>query len=81
MDSNIPSKPAYGVFVSQLVRSLRVCDSYCQFKERSSGFVIASMFSTFLTDSTHIIIIIIIGSSDTYDVFMSASATEITKPG
>lgn len=37
MDSNIPSKPAYGVFVSQLVRYLRVCDSYYHFKERSSG--------------------------------------------
>ena len=39
MDSNIPTKPAYGVFISQffkLVRYLRVCGSYQQFADRSS---------------------------------------------
>ena len=35
MDSNIPSKPAYGVFISQLIRFLRVCDNYQQFANRS----------------------------------------------
>ena len=32
--SNIPSKPAYGVYISQLVRIGRVCDNYVQFTER-----------------------------------------------
>ena len=31
MDSNIPSKPAYGVYISQLVRIGRICDSYKSF--------------------------------------------------
>ena len=31
MDSNIPSKPAYGVYISQLVRIGRICDSYENF--------------------------------------------------
>lgn len=34
MDSNIPSKPAYGVYVSQLVRIGRICDSYERFFTR-----------------------------------------------
>ena len=37
IDSNIPSKPAYGVFISQLVRYLRVCGNYQQFKSRSTN--------------------------------------------
>ena len=37
MDSNIPSKPAYGVFISQLVRYLRVYGNYQQFKSRSTN--------------------------------------------
>ena len=37
MDSNIPSKPAYGVFISQLIRYLRVCGEYHQFKVRSNN--------------------------------------------
>ena len=35
MDSNIPSKPAYGVFISQLTRYLRVCGNYQHFVYRS----------------------------------------------
>ena len=31
MDSNIPSKPAYGVYTSQLVRTGRICDDYPAF--------------------------------------------------
>ena len=31
MDSNIPSKPAYGVYISQLGRIGRICDSYKSF--------------------------------------------------
>ena len=34
MSSNIPSKPAYGVYVSQLVRIGRICSGYEQFCER-----------------------------------------------
>ena len=32
--SKIPSKPAYGVYISQLVRIGRICSSFVQFKER-----------------------------------------------
>ena len=35
MDSNIPLKPAYGVFISQLIRYLRVCGNYQHFVYRS----------------------------------------------
>ena len=34
MSCNIPSKPAYGVYVSQLVRIGRICSGYEQFCER-----------------------------------------------
>ena len=35
--SNIPTKPAYGVFISQLFKYLRVCGNYRQFKTRSTN--------------------------------------------
>ena len=31
---NIPSKPAYGVYISQLVGIGRICSTYLQFKDR-----------------------------------------------
>ena len=34
MNSNIPSKPAYGVYISQLVRIGRICSSFVQFRDR-----------------------------------------------
>ena len=34
LDSNIPVKPAYGVYISQLVRIGRVCEKYDAFVER-----------------------------------------------
>ena len=34
LDSNIPCKPAYGVYISQLVRIGRICSDLEQFKER-----------------------------------------------
>lgn len=34
LDSNIPTKPAYGVYISQLVRIGRICDSYHSFHTR-----------------------------------------------
>ena len=34
LDSNIPNKPAYGVYISQLVRIGRICDSYHNFCTR-----------------------------------------------
>ena len=34
MSSNIPAKPAYGVYISQLVRIARICSSFVQFKDR-----------------------------------------------
>ena len=34
LDSNIPTKPAYGVYISQLVRIGRICDRYEDFAGR-----------------------------------------------
>ena len=34
LSSNIPSKPAYGVYISQLVRIGRICSNFEQFKHR-----------------------------------------------
>ena len=34
LSSNIPAKPAYGVYISQLVRIGRICSTFVQFKER-----------------------------------------------
>ena len=34
MSSNIPSKPTYGIYISQLVRIGRICSSYNQFCDR-----------------------------------------------
>ena len=35
MDSNIPAGPAYGVYISQLVRFGRICDKYEEFTKRN----------------------------------------------
>jgi len=35
LDSNIPSSPAYGVYMSQLIRYSRTCNSYRDFLHRS----------------------------------------------
>ena len=37
LSSNIPSAPAYGVYVSQLLRYCRACDSYNDFQERHTS--------------------------------------------
>ena len=34
LSSNIPAKPAYGVYISQLVRTGRICGTFLQFKDR-----------------------------------------------
>ena len=34
MDSNIPANPAYGVYISQLVRYARICTSKVDFMNR-----------------------------------------------
>ena len=58
MDSNISSTPAYGVFVSQLIRYMRVCSNYQQFVYRSTlittrlqrqGFDYLMLCRTFIT--------------------------------
>ena len=38
MSSNIPSKPAYGVYISQLIRIGRICEDFSAFAERHNGF-------------------------------------------
>ena len=37
LSSNIPSAPAYGVYVSQLIRYARACSNYQDFMERGKG--------------------------------------------
>ena len=39
IDSNIPVKPAYGVYVSQLIRYSRACSFYCDFVYRHKFLV------------------------------------------
>ena len=34
MSSNIPSKPTYGVYISQLIRIGRICEYFAAFAER-----------------------------------------------
>ena len=36
LDSNIPASPAYGVFISQLIRYARACTTYKDFLSRGS---------------------------------------------
>ena len=35
MDSNIPGKPALGVYISQLIRYAKICSKFQDFKERN----------------------------------------------
>ena len=35
LDSNIPTRPAYGIYISQLVRIARICVKYSSFAERN----------------------------------------------
>ena len=50
MDSNIPSKPAYGVYISQLVRIGRICDSYKSFFTRHHQLTCGLVKQGFLYD-------------------------------
>ena len=34
LSSNIPTSPAYGVYISQLVRIIRICEKYSNFVQR-----------------------------------------------
>ena len=54
--SNIPTKPAYGVYISQLIRIGRICDSFKDFADRhykltshliQQGFWYTKLCSTF----------------------------------
>ena len=56
MDSNIPANPAYGVYISQLVRYARICTSKLDFIHRlrclssrllQQGFKLTSLFKSF----------------------------------
>ena len=58
VDSNIPSKPAYGVYISQLVRIGHICDNYNSFFTRhhqltcrfvKQGFLYDKLVTTFKT--------------------------------
>ena len=59
MDSNMPSKPAYGVYISQLVRIGHICDSYKSFFTRhhqltcrlvKQGFLYDKLVTSFSTE-------------------------------
>ena len=60
MNSNVPSKPTYGVYISQLVRIGRICDSYKGFFTRhprltcrlvKQGFLYDKLVTSFKTFS------------------------------
>ena len=50
MNSNLPSKPAYGVYISQLVRIGRICDSYKGFFTRHHRLTCRLFKQSFLYD-------------------------------
>ena len=50
MDSNIPANPAYGVYISQLVRYARICTSKVDFMNRLSGLSLRLQQQGFLTN-------------------------------
>ena len=49
MDSNIPTNPAYGVYVSQLVRYARICTSKVDFMNRLCGLSLRLRQQGFVT--------------------------------
>ena len=50
MDSNIPANPAYGVYISQLVRHVRVCTSKVDFMNRLRGLSLRLRQQGFVTN-------------------------------
>ena len=52
LSSNIPESPAYGVFVSQLIRYARVCSKYEEFLLRGSILVSVIKAGIFLTETS-----------------------------
>ena len=50
MDSNIPANPAYGVYISQLVRYGRICTSKVDFMNRLRGLSLRLRQQGFLTN-------------------------------
>ena len=49
MDSNIPANPAYGVYISQLVRYAKICTSKVDFMNRLRGLSLRLRQQGFLT--------------------------------
>ena len=39
LDSNIPNNPAYGIYISQLVRYARICSDKREFKARNKNLL------------------------------------------
>ena len=50
MDSNIPTNPAYGVYISQLVRYARICTSKVDFMKRLRGLSLRLRQQGFVTN-------------------------------
>ena len=50
MDSNIPANPAYGFYISQLVRYARICTSKVDFMNRLRGLSLSLRQQGFLTN-------------------------------
>ena len=50
MDSNIPTNPAYGVYISQLVRYARICTSKVDFMNRLRGLSLRLRQQGFVTN-------------------------------
>ena len=49
MCSNIPTKPTYGVYISQLIRISRICDKFDSFVKRHrllTDMLIKQVFGT-----------------------------------
>ena len=50
LDSNIPCMPTYGVYISQLIRFAKACDTYPDFLTRHQRFVFTLMRQRFKYD-------------------------------
>ena len=56
LDSNIPSSPAYGVYISQLIRYARACSEYSDFVDRSKMLTSKLLSQGFQSDKLRIAI-------------------------
>lgn len=79
LDSNIPSSPAYGVYISQLIRYARACSKYADFIDRSKILTSKLLSQNFQKDKLIVALKKFCGRYlDLFDKF-SISVSQFTK--